>query len=213
MKKLFKGLVIVLLALILYVQYSNYKRYSPPSYFNYEINDSVDVNYYDPLMVQEYFKSAYEIGRFARQLWFDRGIDINFQNVEETEIKEAANYYQNLLSITQIIERKLVLSGRLKNEGFTNNDIKLIFEQGVVPGQVKYQKLLKEHLNLNNLTKGDISQEVWELQKLLIAKGYKIPKDGTFGQETHSALIEFQKSKDLFPSGKVNIATIKELIK
>ncbi len=213
MKKIFKGLIIVLLALILYIQYSNYTRYSPPSYFNYEINDSVDVNYYDPLLVQEYFKSAYEIGSFARQLWFNKGIDIRFPDEDKPETNEAVEYYKRLVSTTRIIEKKLILSNVLKKDGFTNKDIKIIVEQGVSPDYLAYQQLLKENLALNELETGDVGQEVWELQKLLIAKGFNIPKDGTFGEETRMALIEFQKSKDLFPSGKVNIPTIKELVK
>ncbi len=213
MKKIVWTLLIVFLSIILFFQYKNYKRYSPPSYFNYTINDSVDVNYYDPIIVQQYFENAYQIGSFARQLWFNKGVDINFLDESKHESNNALSYYKTLLATTHILEKKLIKSSKLKQDGFSNNEIKNSIENGILPANISYQQAIDSVLYLNKLKMGDVGQGVWALQKLLIAKGYSIPKDGNFGMETHNAIINFQQKNDLYPAGIINIATIKELVK
>ncbi len=213
MKKILIALVIIFLSSILIFQYKNYKKYNPPSYFNYTTNDSIDINYYDPIIVQHYFENTYQLGSFARQLWFNKGIDINFLDESKDNSRDALNYYKTLIATTHILERKLIKSYKLKETGFANNEIKRIIETGTSAAEIHYQQAIESALYLNNLRMGDTGQDVWALQKLLIAKGYDIPKDGNFGNETQNAIIDFQKGKDLYSSGAIDIATIKELVK
>ncbi|MCF6352711.1 MAG: peptidoglycan-binding protein [Cyclobacteriaceae bacterium] len=213
MKKISIILLIVLLSTILFFQYSAYKRYNPPGNYNYPVNDSIDINFYKPLLVQQYYENAYQIGSFARQLWFNEGIDIIFLDERKSESKNAIAYYKTLLATTKIIEQKLVRSGNLKKQGYNNSEIELIFEKGGSPEKIRRKKAMTKLMPLNHLKAGDIGEGVWLLQKILISKGYKIPQDGNFGLETYNALKEFQEKNDLYPSGSVTITTLKRLVK
>lgn len=212
MKKIVIVLIIILLSFIIYFQYKSYKKYHPPTSYNYAINDSIDVSYYDPLIVQQYFENAYQLESFARQLWFNKGIDINFPDEEKDESGNALDYFRVLTAKTNILESKLIRSYKLKTLGFTNDEIKSM-EKGISPEKMRYQQAVTSALQLDQLKIGDVGQEVWVLQNILIKKGYDIPKEGNFGSETLSAIKDFQEKKDLYPSGAINIATIKELIK
>ncbi len=213
MKKLLWLVIVILLASLLYFRYKDYTKYNPPTYFNYTVNEAIDINYHNPKVVKEYFENTYKIGSFARQLWTNKGVDINFIGSEDPDFINSYNYYQSLVINTQILERKLVLSGELKEKGFSNKEIESIEKDGVNPKKIEKEKAYKNLLQLNNLTSGDIGQEVWLLQKQLISMGYKIPKDGVFGGETLTAIIDLQKKNDLYPSGEIDLATIKALIK
>jgi len=213
MKKLLWFVIVLLLISILYFRYKDYTKYNPPTYFNYTLNEAIDINYHNPIVVKEYFENAYKIGGFARQLWANKGVNINFISSENPDFINSYSYYQSLVINTQIIERKLVLSGELKEKGFSNKEIESIEKEGVNPKKIEKEKAYNNLLQLNNLTSGDIGQEVWQLQKQLISMGYKIPKDGLFGKETLIAIIDLQKKNDLYPSGEIDLATIKALIK
>lgn len=213
MKKILIALFIILISFIVFFQYKSYKKYNPPDYFNYAVNDNIDVNYYDPVVVQQYFENAYQLGSFARQLWFNNGIDINFLDENKYESRNAAAYYKTLIATTNILEQKLIRSSKLKETGFTNSDIKRIMEDAISPEKIRYQHAIESALHLDRLAIGDIGHDVWELQNKLITKGYDIPKDGTFGSETQYAIKDFQEKRGLYPSGAINIATIKELVK
>lgn len=53
---------------------------------------------------------------------------------------------------------------------------------------------------------------VYELQKLLIAKGYGIPLDGVFKTATLEALRAFEVSKNLYPDGRLDALTLSFLL-
>lgn len=60
------------------------------------------------------------------------------------------------------------------------------------------------------LRNGSVGEDVKELQKRLIAKGYKMPKygaDGEFGDETEKAVKEFQRDNNLTVDGIVGKQT------
>ena len=64
------------------------------------------------------------------------------------------------------------------------------------------------------LTKGDKGEDVTELQKLLLEKGYDLGKygaDGDFGSKTLAAVKAFQTDKGLTVTGTVNADTLKAL--
>ena len=59
-----------------------------------------------------------------------------------------------------------------------------------------------------SLRLGSSGNEVLQLQKILIAKGYLFgTADGSFGPKTHLAVIAFQKANNLFADGVVGRAT------
>jgi len=212
MKRIAVGLIITALFIIAFFQYKNYQKFNAPAYFNYKVNDSLDINYHDPLTLQQYYENAYEIGSFARELWFNKGIDIHFVDYEQEESENAVRYYKQLLATTEILEKRLLSSARLKSLGFNNEEIKSIEDLGLSPQNYIFLKETELNQHLSGLKVGDIGHDVWELQKIILAKGYKIPKDGKFGTETEAALKDIQEKWDIFPSGIVDEATLQGLI-
>ncbi|MEJ6792525.1 MAG: peptidoglycan-binding domain-containing protein [Lacinutrix sp.] len=53
---------------------------------------------------------------------------------------------------------------------------------------------------------------MFELQKLLVKKGYSIPVDGVYESITSEALKSFEKKNNLYPDGKIDIMTLKALL-
>lgn len=65
---------------------------------------------------------------------------------------------------------------------------------------------------LNPLTQGSKGSDVLEVQKRLSGYGfYDGPLDGIYEYKTRQAVIEFQKSRGLNPSGNVDVATYEAL--
>lgn len=208
MKKLLLLIVVIALVAVVFFQYKAYKRFNPPSDYNYVLSDSIDVNYYDQVVVQQYYDNAYELGQFARSTWANRGIDVLFPS-DDIESIEASKYYTSKTSLTKRLEDKLKYSASLKDMGYDNRAIEYIMKNGISPEHHYYIT----NQNFIGLKLGDKNHEVWEVQKALIAFGYEIPNDGVFGLETESALQLFQEKNDLYPSGIVDEKTIKKIIK
>lgn len=208
MKKLALLIIIIALPLILFFQYKKYRRFHPPSEYDYPISDSIDVHYHDPEVLLHYYENAYKIGSFSRELWASKGVDIRYPDTSETETQSALRYYQQLLQTTTHLEGKLKYSRALKNQGFDNNEIKIIEERGISPQNFR----LLHKMNLMGLKIGVKGSTVWELQKLLTALGYEIPVDGIFSIETDQALKDFQRKNELYPSGITDEATLRALI-
>lgn len=67
------------------------------------------------------------------------------------------------------------------------------------------------HLGDDVLSQGDRGPEVLTLQKRLQALGFSIAADGNFGPLTHAALVSFQTSRALRPTGLVDTDTVAAL--
>ncbi len=208
MKRLAWLIIIVTLPIIAFFQYKKYTKFNPPSIYQYPVNDSIDVNYYDPLAVQKYYENIYNIESLARELWYNKGIDVKFPDMDIDGSRAEIKYYNQLWATTKVLQEKLVYSSRLKQDGFNNSDIRAIVESGITPTFLHYT----EKQSLLDLKVGDEGQGVWELQQILLKKSYEIPFDGVFGIETEGSLIDFQKQHNLIPSGIVTKKTLKKLI-
>ncbi len=208
MKRLALLIVIITLPIILFFQYKKYRRFHPPSAYDYPISDSIDVHYHDPEVLLHYYENAYKIGSFAREIWSNKGIDIRYPEAGDPETQSAVLYYRQLQQTTAHLEGKLIYSQRLKNRGFDNQEIKIIEEKGISPEN--FELLHKK--NLMGLKIGNKGNTVWELQKLLTDHGYNIPIDGVFSIETDQALKSFQRKSNIFPSGITDETTIRALI-
>lgn len=208
MKKLAYLVIIVSLPVLLYFQYRSYTRFNPPEQFGFVASDSIDVNFYNPQLLKEYYKLRFEIPAFARQQWSENGVDVRYPNSSE-EAQKATEYYTNLLATAHLIEDKLKQSFLLKQKGFNNADIKKMQEQGLTAESYK----LYNWQDLVGAAKGDENSAVWELQKLLRKHDHDIPQDGIFDIETENALKALQKEHGHYPSGMVEKITLPILIK
>lgn len=209
MKRLALLVVIITLPLITFFQYKKHKRFEAPSTYDYILNDSIDYNYYDPLIVQQYLENVYKIGSFARNKWFNERIDVRFTNDSNPESIQATQLYNQMIVSTRYMEGRLIYSSRLKEQGFDNSEIKRIIEDGLSPDNFE----LVVNDDFMNLGPGSLGHLVWEIQGILIKKGYEIPHDGVFGFETENALKSFQTDAGIYSSGIVDKKTLKELLK
>ncbi|MEM6843405.1 MAG: peptidoglycan-binding domain-containing protein [Bacteroidota bacterium] len=208
MKRLALLILIVTLPVIAYFQYQKYRRFHPPANYDHPANDSIDVHYHDPQVLQSYYKNTYEIGSFARQMWYNQQIDVRFPDQENPQATKALRYYQQLLQTTAYLEDRLVHSRQLKGEGFTNQEIKTMEAEGLSPQSFR----LLHRQSLVGLKLGDENAEVWELQQLLRQRGHDIPLDGIFNKITEQALKDFQQTQNLYPSGQVDENSLRKLI-
>ena len=199
MKRLALLILIITLPILTYFQYQKYRRFHPPTEYDYTLSDSIDTNYYNPATLQQYYRSAYEIGQFARQQWHNHGVDVRYPD-DDSEAQRAAQYYQQLLSTTAQLEDQLATSYQLKQAGFDNLAIAQIEQEGLSPTSYR----LAEEQDLLELAKGDKGHRVWALQKLLVQHGYDIPVDGIFSKETEGAVKDLQQKTDNYPSGSVD---------
>ena len=208
MKRLALLVIIITLPIIAYYQYRKFRRFHPPSTYDYVVKDSIDVHYHDPEVLQHYYKNVYEIGAFARQVWHNQEVDVRYPDQDNPEAVRAASYYQQLWETTTYLEGRLVRSRELKDAGYANNDIKIMEAEGMSPRL--FQVFRKKQLL--GLSRGDEGPGVWELQALLRQQGQDIPLDGIFSKITEDALKEFQRAEGHYPSGQVDENSLRSLV-
>lgn len=73
--------------------------------------------------------------------------------------------------------------------------------------QAQQPKMAKPNMAKPNLS----TSQILSIQKALIAKGYKIKADGTWGKQTESALMKFQKANGITPTGYPDAKTLQAL--
>lgn len=203
--------IAILLGVISYivVQYLKDRRFNPPSAYDYPISETIDNQYFDSLVLMQYYKNALDVGSYARSLWNNDGIDIRYMDKENFESTQATEYYNLLYATTKMLERKLQFSAEKKAGGYTNDQIRMLVEDGLTPEDIKYH----ENGDLLGLSIGVNGQETMELQQMLNAKGDSLVVDGIFNTITRFRLRAFQTENGLYPSGSVDEKTLKALLK
>ena len=207
MKKLAIIIITISLLIIAFFQYKKYGWLVSVKEYEYIIPSEIDVNYYDEVLLQQYYENAYKLESLVRSEWKNNKINV-LNPDEDKESKELSDYFNKMIAINKRIEGKLTYSTELKTKGYSNKSIKEIIENGLSLDEYE----ASNHTALT-IEYGDINHEVWELQKALIALGYEIPKDGHFGIETQNALKNFQAKHDLFPSGLMDVKTLELILK
>ncbi len=209
MKRLALLVIIITLPIITYYQYQKFRRFNPPSAYDYVASDSIDVYYHSPEALQHYYENVFEIGAFARRLWHNEGIDVRYPDQSNSEAMQASQYYQQLLKTTAYLEDRLIHSQQLKQVGFGNSEIKTMEDNDWSPEQFQ----LMRQQRLLDLKRGDEGAAVWRLQALLLDHGHDIPVDGIFNNITEQALKDFQQNEGLYPSGQVDESSLRKLLK
>ncbi len=210
MKNIAILLSVVALVVIAYVQFKKHRKFSPPNEYDYVAKtDQIDVNYHNQTLVTEYFETCYKIGNFARQTWYNEGIDVLTEDREIPQSANATATHTRLRTRANTLETRLRESKKLKTAGFDNDAIKIIEERGLSEKNFMAFQLL----NGKKIIKGQEDTSVWEMQKLLIAKGFSLKLDGVYNDETMTAVKEFQQKNALYPSGMADETTINLLLK
>ena len=203
--------IVILIGVVAYVavQYLKDRRFNPPSAYDYELSQNIDTDFYDRAVLKEYYKTALEVGSYARSLWRNNQIDVRFINDEDFESTRATEVYNEMIATAKMLETKLEMSAELKSKGYNDYEVQMYFEQNLTPEELEFER----NYHLLDLKMGAKGAAVWELQKLLNTDSDSIPQDGIFNLITANRLKTFQQTNGLFPSGEVDEKTLKALIK
>jgi hypothetical protein len=198
-----------------YNRYGQHKIYENISRFDYLPADSIDYSYYNQPVLVTYLDNCAKLTDMAKALWLKNGVDIYNAKLSFGETQSKINHYNALLKYTKILEAKLLESHDLKDQGLDNDVIEAILDKGLTIGAVQNEKdkmASYEFLKGKNISAHSTPAEIWEMQKLLNANDYNLSINGVFDVSTDSALLDFQKSNNLYPSHLCDDITLKKLI-
>jgi len=220
MKTILITILIVILLIFGYNKYVDYKRHHPQT-TDYIASEAIDADPYNKELLYNYYEAIKALNNHVTLSWSARGIDVQTPKKDNAETREAVSRYSVLMAKTKFYETQLVQSKEAKTKGLTNVDLKMLAEKGKTSEQLKKEtqeiKRVKRIYALFKETGGNIQLNntgpmVYELQKLLVAKGYDIPTDGVFKTVTLNALTSFEASKSLYPDGRLDTLTLSYLV-
>lgn len=135
--------------------------------------------------------------------WSANSIDVRNPEEDDAATLAARNTYDKLLGEVRFLEQKLQES---PPEAVTKPPSKT--------SDTRYRRIKELFASTpnNTLRIGSRGALVYELQKLLNAKGSAIPEDGNFQLVTFQALRDFEASKSLYPDGKLDMLTLEYLL-
>ncbi len=209
MKRILTLAIVVFLAIYGYSKYQEYQRFHPPSSYDYAISDQIDINYHNEEVINAYYQNASEVGTFARSVWSSENIDVLHPRRDHALEMKYSKEYQDLIIRTKKLEDRLKHAAKLKQQGFSNQDIRAMELEGLNPQLYLFQKALGD--NIAELKIQDNGQMVYLLQTYLVKLGYDIPEDGIFRRITEQAVRDFQESQGLLPTGVADPVTFRKL--
>ena len=219
MKKILIAILVVILFIFAYSQYKDYKRFHPNN-SDYKTSEAVDLNYYNQSLVYDYHEAIEALNSYVTMQWSANGIDVKSPEDDDNETKVAIAGYNKKLARVKFFESHLEQSKTLKEKGFSNADVKNYEAQGLTLEaynnklkEDKFKAMLFSNLPKANLRNGERSAFIYEIQKLLVKKGYSIPLDGIFKSVTINALMDFEAKNNLFIDGNIDAMTLEALLK
>ncbi|WP_395064426.1 peptidoglycan-binding protein [Flavobacterium sp.] len=219
MKQIIIALLVVIFLILGFNLYSNYKRFHSPG-SDYASTQKIDLKYYDAATLQNYYQAIEDANSYVKMAWTNDDVDVRNPEDDDDDTKAVVSGYTKKLGIVKLYEEKLVQSAKMKSEGLNDKDV-IAFEESSYKSKdynefIK-RKFLMETFKSNpekySLKVGDYSSFVFELQKILVKKGYNIPVDGLFKQTTIEALGAFEQKNGLFADGKVDAITLDYLLR
>ena len=209
MKRLLILVLIISLPVIAFFEWAAYRRAHFPADFIYQTADSIDLTYHDPEVVATYFESAADLERYGRFCWKSYRIDVRSDKPFESPEKDLVAAYEQKLAHLKQTEAMLKRSWSLKEAGWKAEEVELMLKKGLTESDYRVYSFLagKKFLVFEDQGKG-----VFEVQRLLKARGYDLPVDGYFERQTREAVMNFQQKAGIYPTGKVGDLTIKKLI-
>ena len=204
MKQIIIFLLVIILALIGYGQYKQYKRFTLTEY-EYKIPETLDVTNADKGLLLDYYEAVEALNGYVITQWSSDEIDVRNPGDDDEENNAAVSEYRKKLANVKFYESQLLnpsVSEKPKTELYeAENKNKLIW------------KMFNSDPARNSLKIGDKNALVYELQRLLISNGEKIQLDGLFKTETFEALKTFEEKNQLFADGKLDAITLDYLLK
>lgn len=216
MKQIIIFLLVIILVIIGYGQYKQYQRFSLKNY-EFKISDNIDLDYHDKDVLYKYFEAVEQINSFIASQWSANGIDVRSPEDEDGKTKLAVAEYAKKVAKAKFYEAQLEKSKALKDKSLSNKDIKFIETDGITLSEHQKaqadSKLMVMFNNNTNLKLGESSAFVYEIQKLLVKKGFDISVDGVYKNITSDAIKSFEVKNNLYPDGKIDLLTLEALLK
>lgn len=219
MKQIIITLLVVLLLILGFNLYSDYKRFHSPG-SDYVSTQKIDLNYYDSTTLQNYYQAIEEVNAYVKTAWANDDVDVRNPEDDDEDTKAVVSGYTKKLGIVKLYEEKLVQSAKMKSEGLNDKDVIAFEESGFKSkdyNEFIKRKFLMETFKSNpekySLKLGDFNSFVFELQKILVKKGYNIPVDGLFKDTTLKAIGAFEQKNGLFADGKIDAVTLDYLLR
>lgn len=215
-------LIVILIVIVLIFGYncnSDYQRFHSPG-TDYVSAEKIDLNYYDNATLLNYYQAIEEVNGFVRLAWSNNGVDVRHPEEDDDDTKALVNEYTKKLGTVKFYEDRLTISAQMKSKGLSDKDV-IAFEQSGFSGK-QYDAFLKSRFLMEtfqsnpekySLKVGDYSSFVFELQKMLVKKGYNIPVDGLFRDITIQAIQSFETKNGLFADGKVDAVMLDYLLR
>lgn len=218
MKQILIVILVVILLIFGYNQYSDYKRFHSPG-VDYVSDKKIDLNYHDKNFLLNYYQAIEDLNSYVRTQWVTQDVDVRNPEDDDKDTQNAVLGYNKKLGIVKFYEDKLVESAILKKQGISNKEIVFFEQNGLNAKDFKQflkRKFLMDTYKSNpekySLKVGDYSSFIFELQKKLVEKGHEIPIDGLFRDITFNAVRAFEEKNGLFPDGKVDLLTLEYLV-
>lgn len=219
MKQIIITLLIIIFLLLGYNLYSDYKRFHSPE-SDYVSTQKIDLHYYDSTTLQNYYQAIEDANGYVKMAWTNDDVDVRNPEDDDDDTKAVVSGYTKKLGIVKLYEEKLVQSAKMKSEGLNDKDVIAFEESGYKAkdyNEFIKRRFLMETFKSNpekySLKVGDYSSFVYELQKIMVKKGYNIPVDGLFRDITLKAVGEFEQKNGLFPDGKIDAVTLDYLLR
>ena len=218
MKKILIVILLVIIGIFAYNQYNDYQRYHSPN-ADYKMSENIDTNYHDKSVLFNYYKAIENLNGYVIMQWSVNGIDVKNPKKDNQKTQYAVNKYRDKLSHVKYYEAILENSLTLKNKGFTNLQIKSLETEGISAEAINkktvaktYKKIIISSLPKQSIRLGSKSAFIYELQKLLVKKGYEIPVDGVYKDITSDALKNFEEKNQLLPDGQIDLFSLEKLL-
>ena len=218
MKQIIIFLLVVILILIGYGQYNQYKRYNSPE-VNYTTDRILNLENHNPEIIKDYYDEIENLNSFVMMQWSANGIDVRTPEDDDAETKIAVDTYSKKLSYIKYLEDKLTkteeelitnqVSDFEKNE-FEKEEINLVSSDKNVIDVEKIKSLFNPCIKLYNGQKNPL---IYEVQKQLVKKGYKIRIDGVYRFETLDAIKTFEEINNLLADGYLDMLTLELMFK
>jgi hypothetical protein len=216
MKQIIIFLLIIILLIIGFSKYSQYKRYNAPE-VNYTTENKIDLNYYNQEVVFNYNEAVESLNNFVMLQWTANEIDVRTPEDDDVETKNALAIYSNKMAKVKYYENLLSQSLSLKEKGLSNEEVQILEKKGIdletYNRKNKIQKIKSLFNENTKLYNGEKNAIVYEVQKKLKELGYNIQIDGVYRVETLNAIKEFETKNNLLSDGFLDVLTLDYLYK
>ncbi|GAB1856475.1 hypothetical protein MHTCC0001_13100 [Flavobacteriaceae bacterium MHTCC 0001] len=179
-----------------YNVYKTYQRFSFKNY-RYKALETVTITKKNKSDVLNYHQAIENLNGYIITQWSANSIDVRNPKDDDAATQAAVNEYGNKLANVKYYET--ILSNPIPSKA-------------QVSDASKRNRLLRQLLSEpNSIQFGKSSSAIYELQKLLKAKGFDIPVDGYYRIKTLNALKIFEQDHGLYPDGKMDVLTLQAL--